>query len=205
MSDTLYSINEEIIAFTRKWEASEIYDEEKGDGTISFNAHWEFERLYEKLNKKMNWVVGYIRSLEDNIVAIERKEAELKAMKEKKQKKVDSMIGLLKFIMEKQNITEIDTGENIIKLKEWRGSVDVLDEALVPNEYKLFTFDSGKLPKGDWDKLLVALKEWRWGNIEVLPKVAIDKAGIQTAFKTLEKDEFIPGVVLKKEKSVVII
>jgi DNA topoisomerase VI subunit A len=110
MSDTLYWISEEINIFMRNWEQSQAYDEEKWDGTISFNAQWEFEALYEKLNKKLNSFVGYIRSIEDQIIAIDRKQAELQAMKIKKQKKIDSMMSLLKFIMEKQNITEIDTG-----------------------------------------------------------------------------------------------
>lgn len=207
MNETLYSISEELLAFMRKMEDAEARDEERGDGNISMDYTTQFENLYEKMGRKMNSMVEYIRSQEDAIDSIDKKIKSLGEVKKIRQKKVDKLYSLLMFIMNKQGLSEIDTGENIIKIKEGRWAVDVLNEEKIPDQYKQFTFDSGKLSKEQWEQLKVCLELWRkepWNIVvtELKPIISINKTDIQNAIKWWEE---VPGAWIVKSKSITII
>jgi hypothetical protein len=102
MNESLYSISEELIAFMRKVEQAEAYDDERADGAVSMDVTTQFEALYEKMGKKMNNMVEYIRSQEDEVAVIDRKIASLQELKKIRTKKIDKLLSLLMFIMQKQ-------------------------------------------------------------------------------------------------------
>jgi len=102
MNESLYSISEELIAFMRKVEQAESYDDERADGAVSVDVTTQFEALYEKMGKKMNNMVEYIRSQEDEVAVIDRKIASLQELRKIRTKKIDKLFSLLMFIMQKQ-------------------------------------------------------------------------------------------------------
>jgi len=199
MNESLYSISEELIAFMRKVEQAESYDDERADGAVSVDVTTQFEALYEKMGKKMNNMVEYIRSQEDEVAVIDRKIASLQELRKIRTKKIDKLFSLLMFIMQKQWLTEIDTGDNLIKLTESRGSVDVIDESAVPFSYKKYGFSVSWLTKESYDLIL---KEVEGFGAEYKPAISVDKTAVQNAVKA---GEVVPGTGIVKTKKISIV
>lgn len=201
MNETLYSISEELIAFMRKMEDAEARDEERGDGNISMDYTTQFENLYEKMGRKMNSMVEYIRSQEDAIESIDKKIKSLSEVKKIRQKKVDKLYSLLMFIMNKQGLSEIDTGENIIKIKEGRWSVNVLDEEKIDPQFKKYGFVADWMDSTVFKEIYRTLRR-NYPMLTIGSDIRVDKTAIQNAIKAWVE---VLGAEIVKSKSITII
>ncbi len=105
-------------------------------GEVNENALVELNQIKESIEQKSIALASYIKNIEAERKAIEEARESMDKREKYLKNKVSYLTDYLHFNMEKCEITEIKCPYFQIKLKKCPLSVNVLDENIVPNEYK---------------------------------------------------------------------
>jgi hypothetical protein len=185
MKKSIWSIDEKLVNLMDRMEE----DENNGKDTIGIDFQGEMEKLLGQLEDSAGGVVDYIFKLQGDIAGIDAKAAAIAVCKKSKQNKIKKLENSLRFIMDKQGLMEIDTGENVIKLQKNPPSVDVTQESAIPKKYfkcssmkmRIYdTYDMYSMDKEKNEGIIVDNVAWTFN--EKLDKKAVKddiKAGVE--------------------------
>lgn len=127
MSNSL-SLYEITNAFPVLMENEEITDEEKKKIQ---------EELIVLLQKKSQNIIGYIKNIELTVEAMKTEEQRISEQRKKLEKRMVDFKKYVKECMENTGISKIETGLGTLALTKNPISVEILNETLVPVEYKI--------------------------------------------------------------------
>jgi hypothetical protein len=123
------------------------YDPETGE--FLQPALGRIDEVSEKLEDKAIAVASYIKNLEAEREAIEKAKKNMAERESRLDKRADYLTQYLQSNMERCGITEIKSPMFVIKLKKCPISTDILDENIIPDDYKkskeIVTIDKLKL------------------------------------------------------------
>ena len=123
----LYEIADSFIALMDKLEAGELTEEE---------AKQIQQELENALMRKSNNIIGYYLDRKSLIEAIDVQIKRLQELKKAETNKLDKYKDYVKNSMEYMGIEKIETGAGKLQIAKNPISVDILDENLIPEEYK---------------------------------------------------------------------
>ena len=123
----LYEIADSFIALMDKLEAGELTEEE---------AKVIQEELSNELMRKSNNIIGYYLDRKSLIEAIDVQIKRLQELKKVETNKLDRYKEYVKNSMEYMGIEKIETGAGKLQIAKSPISVDIIDEKLIPDEYK---------------------------------------------------------------------
>lgn len=138
----LYEISNEYQALL-----DDRYDPDTGE--FLQPALGRIDEIAEQLEDKAIAVASYIKNLEAEREAIEKAKKNMAERESRLDKRADYLSQYLQSNMERCGITEIKSPMFVIKLKKCPVSTDILDENMIPNDYKkskeIVTIDKLKL------------------------------------------------------------
>lgn len=105
-------------------------------GEVNETALACLENIVDNVKNKSIAVASYIKNIEADEIAIDAAISRMQDRKNQITKKVESLITYLQTNMERCGINEISCPYFVIKLKKCPVSVDVIDEASIPDDYK---------------------------------------------------------------------
>ena len=123
----LYEITDSYINLMDKLEAGEIAPEDIEDVQ---------EEIHNALMTKSNNIIGYYLDRKSLIEAIDVQIKRLQEYKKTETNKLDKYKEYIKDNMEAMGIDKIETGAGKMQIARSPISVDILDEKLIPEEYK---------------------------------------------------------------------
>ena len=123
----LYEIADSFIALMDKLETGEL--EEEDVKVIQ-------EELTNALMRKSNNIIGYYLDRKSLIEAIDVQIKRLQELKKAETNKLEGFKVYVKNSMEYMGINKIETGAGKLQLAKSPISVDIVDEKLIPDEYK---------------------------------------------------------------------
>lgn len=123
----LYEIADSYINLMDKLEAGEIAPEDIEDVQ---------EEIHNALMTKSNNIIGYYLDKKSLIEAIDTQIKRLQEYKKAETNKLDKYKEYIKDNMEAMRIEKIETGAGKLQIVKSPISVDILDEDLIPDEYK---------------------------------------------------------------------
>lgn len=112
----------------------QTFDPETGEINETALAH--FEEIKDEMNNKGIAVASYIKNLEAERKAIEDAKKSMADRETRLERRVSYLTNYLQSNMERCGITEISSPYFVVKLKKCPVSVEVLDEATIPDDYK---------------------------------------------------------------------
>lgn len=92
--------------------------------------------LAEQLTNKSANVIGYVRNVDSTIEAIKAEENRLKEMRKRGEARLEKFKEYVKACMDKLQLTKIETELGTLTIAKNPISVEIIDENLVPEEYK---------------------------------------------------------------------
>ena len=117
-------------------EFENIFAQVGEDGEITQDMMDNLDSVKEDFEQKALSVANYIKNLEAEEHAIEQAMEDMRTRKNRLTKQVHSLSEYLQFNLQKLSINEIKSSPYFkIRLKVCPPSVDVFDEALVPDEF----------------------------------------------------------------------
>lgn len=125
----LYEISNEYQALLEQ-----TYDPETGE--LFPQVMDKLEELSATMEDKAIAVASYIKNLEAEREAIEKAKKNMAERESRLDKRADYLTQYLQSNMERCGITEIKSPLFAIRLKKCPVSTDILDETLIPNDYK---------------------------------------------------------------------
>ena len=138
----LYEISNEYQALLEQ-----TYDPETGE--ILPQMLDKLDELAMNMEDKAIAVASYIKNLDAEREAIEKAKKNMAERESRLDKRADYLTQYLQSNMERCGITEIKSPMFVIKLKKCPISTDILDENMIPNDYKkskeIVTIDKLKL------------------------------------------------------------
>lgn len=123
----LYEIADSFIALMDKLESGELTEAE---GKVIQ------EELTNALMRKSNNIIGYYLDRKSLIEAIDVQIKRLQELKKVETNKLDRYKDYVKSSMEYMGIEKIETGAGELQIARSPISVDIIDEKLIPDEYK---------------------------------------------------------------------
>lgn len=123
----LYEIADSFIALMDKLETGELAEDE---------AKVIQEELSNALMRKSNNIIGYYLDRKSLIDAIDIQVKRLQEYKKAETSKLDRYKEYVKSSMEVLGIEKIETGAGKLQIVKSPISVDIIDEKLIPDEYK---------------------------------------------------------------------
>lgn len=111
----------------------ELYDEE---GNVNNQALMKLEHNTQAMEKKAIAVASYIKNMDAEREAINSAKTEMAEREKRYKKRVDELSGYLLAGMERRGIQKITCPYFEIKIKKCPPSVHILDDSLLPEEYK---------------------------------------------------------------------
>lgn len=105
-------------------------------GEVNENALIKLDEIEVQLHEKGIAVASYIKNIEAERKAIEEAKKSMAAREAKLDKEIDFLTNYLQSNMEKCGITEIKSPYFVVKLKKCPYSTDILNETLIPDEYR---------------------------------------------------------------------
>ena len=123
----LYEIADSFIALMDKLESGELTEDE---------AKIIQEELSNALMRKSNNIIGYYLDRKSLIEAIDVQIKRLQELKKVETNKLDRYKDYVKSSMEYMGIEKIETGAGKLQIARSPISVDIIDEKLIPDEYK---------------------------------------------------------------------
>ena len=124
----LYEITDYFISIMDKLEAGELTPEDIEDVQ---------EEITNALAKKSNNIIGYYQDRKALIEAIDAQIKRLQEYKKAETNKLDRYKEYIKDNMEAMGIDKIETGAGKLQIAKSPISVDIIDENLIPDEYKV--------------------------------------------------------------------
>jgi hypothetical protein len=124
----LYQINSEYEQIL-----NQLYDD---DGMINENAMVQLEQNELVMEKKAIAIACYIKNMDAEREAIEQAKKAMAEREKRFKKRIEYLEDYLLSGMEKRGINHISCAYFDIKLKKCPPSVDIIDEDLLPEEYK---------------------------------------------------------------------
>lgn len=110
------------------------YDPETGE--FLQPALGRIDEIAERLEDKAIAVASYIKNLEAEREAIEKAKKNMAEREARLDKRADYLTQYLQSNMERCGITEIKSPFFVLKLRKCPVSTDIIDESLIPNDYK---------------------------------------------------------------------
>lgn len=110
------------------------FDQETGE--VNETALSKLDEIAVQLQDKGIAVASYIKNIDAERKAIEDAKKAMAEREKKLDKEIDYLTQYLQFNMENCGITEIKSPHFVIKLKKCPLSTDIIDESLIPDEYK---------------------------------------------------------------------
>lgn len=123
----LYEIADSFIALMDKLESGELTEAE---GKVIQ------EELTNALMRKSNNIIGYYLDRKSLIEAIDAQIKRLQEYKKAETNKLDRYKDYVKSSMEYMGIEKIETGAGKLQIAKSPISIDIIDEKLIPDEYK---------------------------------------------------------------------
>lgn len=123
----LYEITDSFIALMDKLETGELTEAE---------GKQVQEELENALMRKSNNIIGYYLDRKSLIEAIDVQIKRLQDLKKAETNKLDKYKEYVKSSMEYMGIEKIETGAGRLQIAKSPISVDIIDEKLIPDEYK---------------------------------------------------------------------
>lgn len=111
-----------------------LYDDETGE--INEEAEKQLNEVGEAIEKKAIAVASFIKNMEAERKAIDDAKKAMAEREARLERKEQYMRAYLQSNMERTGKSEIGCPYFVIKLKKNPVSTDILDEALIPDEYK---------------------------------------------------------------------
>lgn len=124
---TLYNITNKFVDIIEKAQEGELTESE-------YNELGE-ELAIELRNKSAN-IIGYARNTEQFIEALKGEEKRLAEVRKSAELKLEHFKGYVKDNMERLGLDKIDTGLGTLSIAKNPMSVEIIEEELVPNEFK---------------------------------------------------------------------
>lgn len=123
------------------------FDQETGE--VNENTLSKLDEISVQLHEKGIAVASYIKNIDAERKAIEDAKKSMAEREAKLDKEIDFLTQYLQNNMEKCGITEIKSPYFVIKLKKCPFSTDIINESLIPDEYRkvkaVVTIDKVKL------------------------------------------------------------
>lgn len=110
------------------------FNEETGE--VNENALSKLDEISVQLHEKGIAVASYIKNIDAERKAIEEAKKAMAEREGKLNKEIDYLTQYLQNNMEKCGISEIKSPYFVIKLKKCPYSTDIIDESLIPDEYR---------------------------------------------------------------------
>lgn len=123
----LYEIADSFIALMDKLESGELAEED---------VKIIQEELENALMRKSNNIIGYYLDRKSLIEAIDTQIKRLQDLKKTETNKLDRYKEYVKNSMEYMGIKQIETGAGKLQIAKSPISIDIIDEKLIPDEYK---------------------------------------------------------------------
>jgi hypothetical protein len=111
----------------------ELYDEE---GNVNEQALMKLEQNELAMEKKAIAIASFIKNMDAEREAIDTAKKAMAEREKRFKKRIDELEGYLLSNMEKRGVNKISCAYFDIKLKKCPPSVDIIDEASLPDEYK---------------------------------------------------------------------
>lgn len=129
---------------------SDTFDHETGE--VNEQAVMKLNLITTKIEDKAIAVAGYIKNLDAERKAIEEAKKNMAERESKLERRAEWLTNYLQSNMERCDINEIKCPQFVIKLKKCPLSTDILDEHVIPDEYKrtkqVITIDKVKVKDG---------------------------------------------------------
>lgn len=128
MSDlTLYNITNKFVDILDKAQEGELTEAEYNELG---------EELALELQKKSTSIIGFARNTEQFIESLKSEEKRLAEIRKSAELKLEHFKGYVKDNMERLGLDKIDTGLGTLTLAKNPMSVDIIEEQLIPDEFK---------------------------------------------------------------------
>jgi outer membrane murein-binding lipoprotein Lpp len=127
--NSLYEISNEYQSLLEK-----TYDPETGE--IFPQVLDKLDEISAKIEDKAIAVASYIKNLDAEREAIEKAKKNMAEREARLDKRADYLTQYLQSNMERCGITEIKSPMFVIKLKKCPFSTDIIDENIIPDDYK---------------------------------------------------------------------
>ena len=111
----------------------ELYDK---NGVINEKALLRLENNQADVEEKSIAIASFIKNIEAEYIAIEKAKRAMLERQKKHKKKIEDLKAYLLSNMERMGINKITCPHFEIKLKKCPPSVNVMDEDILPEEYK---------------------------------------------------------------------
>lgn len=121
---TLYNITNAIPTIM---ECEEITEEQRKE---------LIEEITLELQRKSGSIIGYIKNIELTIEAMKSEEKRISEQRKALEKRLDHFKGYVKDCLNNNGITKVETGLGTISVAKSPISVEVTNEAIVPDIYK---------------------------------------------------------------------
>lgn len=195
-TESLYMLNKSIHDLMFKAETLEWEELEKFD----FNA--EMATLVDKMGVKMDSMIDYIFAMEWQNTWLKAKLESIQNGIKIREKRIESIKKYMLYVIESQWITEMDTGEHILKIQKKPPSVKVLDEEKISNDYKksAFTLVGLDVKVAEWLKILM-IKEGTALEEQIKVVTVTSLTDIKEAIKKWKE---VPGAILESGVKLVI-
>lgn len=89
-----------------------------------------------EIDKKSSGIVALVRNLEGDVDTIKAEIDRLNNLKKVKENRINNIKNYTKECLEEAGIKKVSTSLGNISIRKTPGAVEILDEALIPTEYK---------------------------------------------------------------------
>ena len=152
----LYEIEDAINELLENGFNEECIDAETGE-IDQEKANALLDKYKAQLDEKLENIALFIKNQTSDIEAIEQEEARLKARREAKEKKVESLKAFLSVALQRNAIPKFETSKVVLSFRK-STSVEILDANLIPDIFKTQEVTI-KIDKKEIKKLLTKKEE----------------------------------------------
>lgn len=152
----LYEIEDAINELLENGFNEECIDPETGE-IDQDKANALLDKYKAQFDEKLENIALFIKNQTSDIEAIEQEEARLKARREAKEKKVESLKAFLSIALQRNEIPKFETSKVVLSFRK-STSVEILDANLIPDMFKTQEVTI-KIDKKEIKKLLTKKEE----------------------------------------------
>ncbi len=152
----LYEIEDAINELLENGFNEECIDAETGE-IDQEKANELLDKYKAQFDEKLENIALFIKNQTSDIEAIEQEEARLKARREAKEKKVESLKTFLSIALQRNEIPKFETSKVVLSFRK-STSVEILDANLIPDMFKSQEVTI-KIDKKEIKKLLTKKEE----------------------------------------------
>ena len=146
MTNSLFNITERYINILELCENPEVTPEMLEEALKSMDG---------ELNDKLENICAFIKSLDGDVAVIDNEIARLQARKKTINNKISSLKDYMENCLRMLELRKVKTSLNTISIQKNPSSIEILDETLIPEEFKSVE----TVTKIDKKALLKAVKE----------------------------------------------